>query len=154
MRTTQAGTELPATRITPLALADALERDCRRALDLVEKLDTRRDVALRYEVADIRIWAHLGLHLAEKLRGAVALETFRATGKEQYRQQALERLGMALSRWDAVVGITRPLYDDMRLTHYNHNSFDANPDNLFHWARVREEVARDLEVAREAAPRR
>ncbi len=153
VRATQAGTELPATRITPLALADALERDCRRALDLVEKLDTRRDVALRYEVADIRTWAYLGLHLAEKLRGAVALETFRATGKEQYRQHALERLGMALSRWDAVVGITRPLYEDMRLTHYNHNSFDANPDNLFHWARVREEVARDLEVAREATPR-
>jgi len=36
----------------------------------------------------------------------------------------------------------------MPLTHYNHNSFDANHDNLFHWALVRDEVARDAEIAR------
>ncbi len=153
VRTKLAGSTLPDSRISPLAVADALERDCRRALALVEKIDTRRDVALRYEVADVRTWAYLGLHLAEKLRGAVALETFRETGTESHRRQALEHLGMALSRWDSVIQITRPLYQDMRLTHYNHNAFDANPDNLFHWARVRDEVARDLEVARDAPPR-
>ena len=32
----------------------------------------------------------------------------------------------------------------MKLTHYNGNSFDANPDNLFHWALIRDEVAQDL----------
>ena len=52
--------------------------------------------------------------------------------------------------YDEVVRITRPIYKDMKLTHYNHNAFDANPDNLFHWARIREEVARDVEVARNA----
>ena len=40
----------------------------------------------------------------------------------------------------------------MRLTHYNHNSFDANPDNLFHWSLIRDEVARDVEIARTATP--
>ena len=44
----------------------------------------------------------------------------------------------------------------MKLTHYNGNSFDANPDNLFHWERIRAEVAADIEVARrgrtDAAP--
>jgi hypothetical protein len=44
----------------------------------------------------------------------------------------------------------RPLYEDMPLTAYNGNSFDANPNNLFHWARVRDEVARDIDVARVA----
>jgi hypothetical protein len=38
----------------------------------------------------------------------------------------------------------------MKLTHYNGNSFDANPDNLFHWALVRKEVAADVEAARNA----
>ena len=50
----------------------------------------------------------------------------------------------------AAIRITRPIYKDMPLTHYNHNSFDANPDNLFHWARIRDEVAADIEVARKA----
>ena len=39
----------------------------------------------------------------------------------------------------------------MKLTHYNGNSFDANPNNLFHWALIRDEVAQDVEVARQAA---
>lgn len=34
------------------------------------------------------------------------------------------------------------------LTHYNSNSFDANPDNLFHCERIRPEVLADVDVAR------
>src|SRR3972149_3327687 len=52
--------------------------------------------------------------------------------------------------WDEVVRITRPLYRDMKLTHYNHNFFVANDRNLFHWALVREEVAADVTIARAA----
>ena len=48
----------------------------------------------------------------------------------------------------ATVLTTRPIYRDMRLTHYNGSSFDANDDNLFHWALVRDEVAQDIEIAR------
>jgi hypothetical protein len=36
----------------------------------------------------------------------------------------------------------------MRLTHYNHNSFDANDNNLFHWALIRDEVANDVEIGK------
>ena len=46
--------------------------------------------------------------------------------------------------------ITRPLYRDMKLTHYNHNLFVANDRNLFHWALVRDEVAADVAIARAA----
>jgi hypothetical protein len=38
----------------------------------------------------------------------------------------------------------------MPLTHYNHNAFVANDDNLFHWALIREEVAQDIEIAKNA----
>ncbi len=104
-----------------------------------------------YEVADVKTWAWLGLHLAEKLRGAVALQTFRASGDAQYQRQAISHLQLALDAWDEVIHITRPIYRDMKLTHYNGNSFDANPDNLFHWALVRDAVAQDVEVARHPA---
>jgi len=63
----------------------------------------------------------------------------------------LDHLQRALGYWDEVVKITRPLYRDMPLTHYNGNSRDANPDNLFHWARIRDEVAQDVEIARTSA---
>jgi hypothetical protein len=95
------------------------------------------------------VWANLGLHLAEKLRGAIALENYRADHDTGFQAQAIAHLEKALSYWDEVVNITTPLYKDMKLTHYNHNSFDANPDNLFHWSRVRPEVAADVELARQ-----
>ncbi|MBW3628418.1 MAG: hypothetical protein KY464_03890 [Gemmatimonadetes bacterium] len=135
-------------RVTPPMLADMLERDCREALHLVGGIDVSGNASLMYEVADVRVWASLGLHLAAKLRGAVALQTFRVAGGQQNRTAAVAQLQRALEHWDEVIRITRPIYRDMRLTHYNHNFFHANDDNLFHWALIRDEVARDVEIAR------
>jgi hypothetical protein len=135
-------------RITPPMLIDMLERDNKEALRLVSNIDTSGNASLMYEVADIKVWANLGLHLAEKLRGAVALQTYRVRGGEDNRKAAIEHLQRALGFWDEVISITRPLYKDMRLTAYNGNSRDANPNNLFHWALVRGEVAHDVDIAR------
>ncbi|MCF3650683.1 hypothetical protein [Synoicihabitans lomoniglobus] len=147
---TLAGESFAAERITPPVLIGLLERDNREALRLVESVDTTGNATLRYEVADIQTWAHLGLHLAEKLRGAVALQRFRLAGDPADQQAAIGHLERALAAWDEVIAITRPLYRDMRLTHYNHNSFERNDDNRFHWALIRDEVAADVTVAREA----
>jgi hypothetical protein len=151
VRSTQDGRAYGADRITPLRLAEMLERDNQQAFRLVEKVDVSGNASLMYEVADVKVWANLGLHLAEKLKGAVALQTYRVAGGEQNKQQAIEHLTLALRYWDEVVKITRPIYKDMPLTHYNHNGFVANDDNLFHWALIREEVAQDIEIAKKAA---
>jgi len=103
-----------------------------------------------YEVADVKTWANLGLHLASKLEGAVALQTFRQTGGEEKREEAIKHLEKALGYWDRVIEITRPIYRDMPLTHYNGSSYDRNDNNLFHWALIRPEVANDIELARKA----
>ncbi len=138
-----------ADRITPPKLIAALERDCHMALRLVGGIDTSSNAALMYEVADVQAWSYLGLHLADKLRGAIELQTFRLAGGEAHRLAAIDNLQQALADWDEVIRITRPIYKDMKLTHYNGNSFDANPNNLFHWALIRNEVAQDIEVARD-----
>jgi hypothetical protein len=142
------GGEFEAGQITPAELADRLERDNLEALRLVKNIDTSGNASLMYEVSDVKIWANLGLHLGEKLKGAIALYTYRLTGDEKNKLKAIEHLQEALKYWDEVVKITRPIYLDMPLTHYNNNFFEANDDNLFHWALIREEVARDLEIAR------
>jgi hypothetical protein len=135
-------------RITPPVLAEMLERDNLEALQLTESINTGGNASFMYEVADVKTWAYLGLYLAEKLRGAVALQTFRLSGGEEYKLEAIEHLQRALEYWDEVIRITRPIYLDMRLTHYNHNSFEANDENLFHWALLRDDVERDVEIAR------
>jgi hypothetical protein len=147
VKTVQAGGSFGPERVTPLQLADLLEHDCREAIVLVRSIKTAGDTALRYETADIQAWALLGLHLAQKLRGAVALARYRITGDDALKQRAIGHLKDALAQWDLLIGLTRPIYRDMKLTHYNGNSFAANPDNLFHWERIRAEVARDVEVA-------
>jgi hypothetical protein len=150
VRKTLAGEAFPESAMTPPRTARLLEERSRQALRFIDGIDTSRNASLMYEVADVRAWSHLGMHLAEKLRGAVALQTYRVTGDDSRRLAAIAHLEKALGHWDELIRVTRPIYQDMRLTHYNHNSFDANPDNLFHWARIREEVAKDVEVARTA----
>ncbi|MDQ8197439.1 hypothetical protein QEH56_04730 [Pelagicoccus enzymogenes] len=150
VETLQSGGSFSVDRITPLRLAADLERDNREALELVDKIDTSDNASLMYEVADVKAWAHLGLHLAAKLRGGVALQTYRETGEQAQQRAAIQHLESALGEWDRLIEVTRPIYRDMRLTHYNHNSFDANSDNLFHWALIRDEVAQDVDLARAA----
>ncbi|WP_129646245.1 hypothetical protein [Peristeroidobacter agariperforans] len=77
----------------------------------------------------------------------MALHAYLSSGEESQQQQAVEHLRNAPAYWDEVVAITRPLYRDMKLTHYNHNFYVPNDDNLFHWALIRDEVARDVEIA-------
>src|SRR5690606_16561620 len=103
-------------RITPPVLIKMLEKDNLEALQLVKNINATHNTSLMYEVADIKTWANLGLHLAEKLKGAVALQTYRLSGGEDNKKKAIEHLQKALEYWDEVIRITRPIYKDMRLT--------------------------------------
>jgi hypothetical protein len=138
-------------RITPPIIAGLLEADAKEALRLVEGIDTSGSTALMYEVADVKAWAHLGLHLAEKVRGATALQTYRKVGGEANKARAVAHLENALAQWDQVVAITRPIYRDMLLTHMIGSSKALQPDAPFHWALLRPQVAQDVEAARQAS---
>lgn len=147
----QAGHRFATSRVTPPLLADQLEADCRKALELVRGIEPGADLALRYEVSDIRTWAHLGLHLAAKIRGAVALQTYRETGDTTARDRAVASLTVALAEWDAVIALTQPLYKPMLLTHFTGQSSAVNPDAEFHWAALRQAVADDVQLATSGA---
>lgn len=136
--------------ITPPILAEMLRNDCMKALDLVKNIRTENNATLMYEVSDVKTWANLGLHLAEKLEGGMDLQRFYLSGDEADRNKSVEHLEKALGYWDEVIAITRPIYKDMPLTHYNGSSYDRNDKNLFHWALIRPEVANDVEIARKA----
>ncbi len=142
------GDSFEENRVTPPELIAMLIADCEKALRLVANINTGENSSLMYEVADVKAWANLGLHLAEKIDGALALQTFNLSGGEQNKEEAVKHLEKALNYWDKVVEITRPIYRDMPLTHYNGSSYDRNEDNLFHWERIRPDVANDIEVAR------
>ncbi|CAN5123312.1 hypothetical protein BH09BAC4_BH09BAC4_25460 [soil metagenome] len=153
VKTQLAGGTFESTKITPPILASLLERDCQKALQLVKPINTSSNRSLQYEVADVQVWANLGLHLAEKLKAAIALQTYRLTGGEANKQAAIQHLEAALRYWDVVVTITRPLYNDMPLVHLTEQKGSTWAENnklRFHWATLRPAVANDIEIARQA----
>ena len=141
-------------KITPPKLANLLEQDCRKALAIVKNINPATDKALFYELADIKVWANLGLHLAEKLRGAIALQTYRLKGGENNKQAAIAHLKQALSYWDAVIGITRPIYKDMPLVHYSEQDgkyWTENDHLRFHWEKLRPDVVKEITKAEQSS---
>jgi hypothetical protein len=141
------------TKITPPHLALLIERDCKQALSFLKNIGATHDKALFQEVADIRTWAYLGLHFAEKINGAVALELYRSEGDEKMKRLAVEHLQKSLVYWDSIIAITRPLYNDMPLVHLSQQGGKETIENFyktFHWEKLREEVQRDVEIAKEA----
>lgn len=153
VKTIAEGASFDKNKITPLSLANMLEKDCKKALDLVKDIHAGTDKALLYEAADVKAWANLGLHFAEKLRGAVALQTYRVKGDERNKQAAINYLENALRYWDIVISITRPLYKDMPLVHYSEQdgkSWQENDHLRFHWEKLRPDVAKDIETATNA----
>ena len=153
VRTISEGGSFEKNKITPPLLADMVERDCKKALTLVKGIKTAGNNTLMFEVADIKAWSNLGLHFAEKLRGAVALQTYRTKGGEGNKQAAIKHLENSLRFWDVVISITRPIYNDMPLTHYSEQNGVRSKENqrlLFHWEKLRPDVARDVETAKKS----
>jgi hypothetical protein len=139
--------------ITPLMLAEILEKTCNEAVKLVSTIKVGSNKALIYEIADIKAWAYLGLHLAEKIKGGVALQTYRALGVETSKQKAIKHLQKALAWWDSIIRITRPLYKDMPLVHLSQQGGKGSQENFyltFHWEKLRSDVAKDVETAQQA----
>ena len=158
VQATVEGKSFGPERTIPPALADMLERDCNRALELVKDITAGKDKALLYEVADIKAWSNIGLHFAEKIRGAVALQTYRIQGDEANKQKAIAHFEKGLQYWDNVIAITRPLYNDMPLVHYSEMDGKSNMqwrenDHLrFHWELLRPDIVKDIEIAKASSP--
>jgi hypothetical protein len=153
VNTVASGGTFDKSKITPPVLASLLESDCNKTLNLVKNFKTANNPSLHQEVADVKIWANLGLYFAEKLKGAVSLQTYRTNGGEENKQKAVKHLENALRYWDVVVNITRPLYNEMPLVHFSEQDgkhWKENDHLRFHWEHLRPEVAKDVEIAKNA----
>jgi hypothetical protein len=154
VKTTLAGGSFGNSKITPVILADQLQTDCIRALGLVKNIKTGSNKAFMYEVAAVKTWANLGLYFAEKLRGGIALQTYRIKGGDDNKQNAITHLQNALNYWDKAVVITTPIYKEMPYTGFTYPADNGRApiDNprRFHWSLLRPDVANDVEIAKNA----
>jgi hypothetical protein len=153
------GDTMPKKKVTPIELADASERDANEAIEVLTSVRSRISPfsgALECEVLDLEAWSYLGLYLAEKLRAGVALETYRRTGVVESKDRAIEHLQNALHHWDRVVEATeehyRPTPHVFTQMYEWAKRHEHDLRDQFSWARLRDEVVRDIELARDVEP--
>jgi phage-related protein len=140
--------DIDSSMLTPLDLAESLERDAKVALELVETLPKdaaeRNLETLECEIADVKAWANLSYYFAAKLRGGVSLEMFRKTGEQGEKNEAILHLQKAAHYWEEVVAVTE--------SHYNPTPTVELDDQQFSWANYSDQVQRDIQIARQAKP--
>lgn len=157
--------EIDRAQTTPPELAEKVETGGKRTLDIAaslnEELGLRRG-SLECEIQDLQTWGYLNLYFAEKIRAGVALETFRMTGKIAQKESAVSRLKTALEFWDNIVEVTTSHYRehpyaddweaDLRETLGDSFSYppDYFPEPTFSWEKFRDQVKRDIEIAKQA----
>lgn len=147
------GETLPDYLVTPLELSRRSKKDSEEALRLVKSLSSKLTTfsgALECELDDIETWAYLGHYLSDKLLAGVALEKFRRTGDRDEQKKAVRLLERAASRWETVVQITEDHYHEIP---YNPETPQLR-DELFSWKRFKDQVERDIQIARQANPKR
>jgi hypothetical protein len=127
-------------KLSPLALAKTLDRDCETALKRVASIRTRMDVSptLECELTDIEAWCAYGAYFAEKLRGGVALAQARATKNKQKQTEAVLALEKALGHWRRLAELGAR-FNRLPVTH--------NAREPFSWSGLIPAVQQDIATA-------
>jgi len=124
------GSQSFGTKITPLQLAAALEKDNQHALDIVNSISTS-DETLKCEIEDVKAWAHLGLYFAKKIRTAVALN-------QNNKTEAIRYVTEAQQHWRDLVKVTDAHIQPSHLAIIEDNSH-------WHWKNFQDEVDAEVE---------
>jgi hypothetical protein len=137
-------------KITPLQLADSLEKDSRTVMQLIKQLRPPAATALACELDDLETWATLSQYLSDKIRAGVALHTFRMTNDKASQQKAVILLSACLIHWKKITEITRSHY--LPVPYLDDDSTKSQPENdakSFSWSKYLPQVERDILVAKE-----
>lgn len=123
--------DAPGGRLTPLAVADLLERHAEQGLARAGRLRAGADRELRFTLGDIRAMAWLGRYYAEKIRGAVSLYRYEKDGDPQQHARARRHLQSAASHWREYADIWASQYVGQVLTRMGLTPVDVRAIQTF-----------------------
>lgn len=131
--------------ISPLQLAGNLDRDAAAAEQRVKSIRSRGHITppLEAELADIEAWNAYGRYFAAKLRGGVALATFRANRERAQQEKAVAELTAAVTFWKALAEAG---------SRFNKHDVLFQTLAPMSWTRLIPAVEHDVEIARSPAP--
>ena len=128
--------------ITPSELADEMEVNGKRILQLCKKMEVsiaKDPVNFQIELNDVKTWAHLSLYFAAKLRGGMYLDEAVKTKNKDLQGRAIEQLQEAVIHWENIVKITSDQYREVSLLHIKTTKFS--------WKMFLPQVKKDVELA-------
>jgi len=143
--------QIEQSLLTPMELADDLEKDGNKALELVESLrnkTTRNVDTFDCEIEDVQAWAYLSLYFADKLRAGIALETFRKTKTKEQQTKSITLLESAAGHWAQLVEVTKQHYNPIPAVQLSRSQ--NNPNAVFSWQRYSDQVKQDIQIAKAA----
>jgi len=95
-------------------------------------------------------WANLDLYFADKLRGGIALATFRESKQSAEKEKAINYLKKCVGHWQEVIHLTDTRYVTMPYVSMGHHQPRWPEFTGFHWKHFLKDVKRDVEIARTA----
>lgn len=137
----KAGSTVAEGKISPLALAMKVDKECESALKRVASIRTRIEVSptLDCELTDIEAWCAYGSYFADKLRGGVALAQARATKDTEKQKEAVRDLEKALLHWQRLAELGAK---------FNRSPVTHNAREPFSWSGLIPAVKQDIDIAR------
>ncbi|GAB1855852.1 hypothetical protein MHTCC0001_06870 [Flavobacteriaceae bacterium MHTCC 0001] len=128
-------------QITPIELANITEKESNEAIKIAKTLkETYPDnKELHIELNDIEAWGHYGLYFASKLRGGVALETYRQKGDKAKQAESVQFLESGLIYWKDYT---------KTMERYNVSQMPYQFDTEFSWRKHIKDAENDILIAR------
>ena len=129
-------------QISPLQLAEELDRDNEKLLTLIHNLQSKKlSQASLAEINDLMGWYWFGRYFSDKLKAAVALADYRYLGNDR-RDEAVEILEKCSSHWKQYAET---------MTKYNKDPFLFSiAEGGYSWKRMQVQVDKDIELAKES----
>ncbi len=139
------GIQISDDLINPLELAQLVRDNCNKAMIIVDNMrSSENKPELNSELDDIETWCYLGFYFADKLRAAVALETFNLSKQAEEKKISLEYLEKCLVHWKNVIRLTVDRYKPMPYIGIGNNT--RWPEfTSFHWSHFLKDVEADIE---------
>ncbi|MBA4053387.1 MAG: hypothetical protein C0490_01620 [Marivirga sp.] len=139
-------------KLTPLQLADSLEKNSDTVIKIVMQIRPGASSALACELDDLETWSLLSQYLSDKIRAGVAMETFRKTKDNSQQQKAVKLLTACLEHWKKIAELTSAHY--IEVPYLDDQSTGGQPLNdarTFSWSKYLPEVERDIVIAKEGS---
>ena len=140
---------IAAGTVTPVVLADDLEKDSKKVLTITRQLRPGAHGSLACELDDLETWAYLSAYFSDKLRAGIALQQYRTSTEVAQQQKAITLLTTCITTWKKISSITSKHYHEVPYVDDHSSGGIAYKDALrFSWSKYLPQVERDIELAK------